>query len=286
MRFSTIAALVAAPLLVAGRLQGRTQHGSLDVVVGGKQHEVTVTSTTIIIIWVNLGGGASTSQYQETTMPVQSTHTIKVGGAAGLVYVPEQTTAAVGDLFIFEFLSKNHTVTQSPFDTPCKKIEGGLDSGFIANPDNSIVPAPQMAMQLTTDKPLWFYCRQATHCGKGMVFSINAPTTGGKTHADFKNLAIQQNGTGAVPPIAGGSGAPSSAPPAATSAPAASTEAPAASTATSSSPVATGIGNVGGDGSCSCSCLCGVASFPNAGIQGRGHWGGLSGAIPMAALEK
>ena len=79
---------------------------------------------------------------------------MKVGGPAGLVYDPEEVKANVGDMIVFEFLAKNHTVTQSPFDTPCKKIPDGLDSGFIANPDNSIVPAPQMAMQVTTDKPL------------------------------------------------------------------------------------------------------------------------------------
>lgn len=60
-------------------------------------------------------------------------------------------------MVIFEFLSQNHTVTQSPFDTPCKKLADGMDSGFIANPNNTVVPAPQMAMQVTTDKPLCMF---------------------------------------------------------------------------------------------------------------------------------
>jgi hypothetical protein len=79
---------------------------------------------------------------------------VTVGGPGGLVYSPEQLAPAVGDLVVFEFWAANHTVTQSPFDTPCKKLEGGLDSGFMANPNNTVVPPPQMAMQVTTDKPL------------------------------------------------------------------------------------------------------------------------------------
>ena len=73
------------------------------------------------------------------------------------MYTPDQIKAAVGDMVIFTFMNANHTVTQSPFDTPCKKLEGGLDSGFMANPNNTIVPAPQMAMQVTTDKPLCMF---------------------------------------------------------------------------------------------------------------------------------
>jgi plastocyanin len=283
----------AAPVQHGAPIQHAPVQHNAPVVVPQKGHQV-VTETTVVIIWVNNGGGAPTSKVHETMMPEKKTHVVKVGGPAGLVYDPEEIKANVGDMIVFEFLAKNHTVTQSPFDTPCKKLEGGMDSGFIANADNAIIPAPQMAMQVTTDKPLWFYCRQATHCGKGMVFSVNAPAD--KTHAQFKQKAIEQNGTGAVPPIAGGDPAaapPADAPPAAAppadAPPAGSPPAaapPAASTVAPPPGMATGIGSVGGDGSCSCSCLCGAASFPNAGLQGRGHWGGMSGAIPMAALEK
>jgi len=79
---------------------------------------------------------------------------VMVGGDAGLVYNPDTLNAAMGDMVIFQFMSMNHTVTQSPFDTPCKKLDGGMDSGFMPNPNNTIVPAPQMAMQVTTTKPI------------------------------------------------------------------------------------------------------------------------------------
>lgn len=52
-----------------------------------------------------------------------------------LGYSPEAITANVGDMVLFQFMQKNHTVTQSTFDDPCKKMEGGMDSGFMPNPE-------------------------------------------------------------------------------------------------------------------------------------------------------
>lgn len=57
-------------------------------------------------------------------------------------------------MVIFEFMSANHTVTQSAFAEPCKALAGGMDSGFMSNPNNSVVPAPQMAMQVTVATPI------------------------------------------------------------------------------------------------------------------------------------
>lgn len=160
------------------------------------------------------------------------------------------------------------------------------------NKDNSVVPPPMMAMQITTDKPLWFYCKQktpASHCGKGMTFSINA--TPEKPQGKFKELAISQNGATPAPPP--------DAPPAAPSAPATTVAAPAAPVATesatlvassvASSPAAAPTGGVApgsGTGSgdeCACSCFCGTAAFP-AADQGVGSFGGMPGVIAMSAM--
>jgi hypothetical protein len=112
---------------------------------------------------------------------------------------------------------------------------------------------------------LGFYCKQKGHCGKGMVFSINPSTD--KTQADFKQLAIKQNGTAlSTAVIVGG-------PAAATTV---SVAAPAATTAAGAGTMVAGSGTVVVGGACSCSCLCGVESFPNA-AQGLGAFGGLSG---------
>lgn len=117
-----------------------------------------------------------------------------------------------------------------------------------------------------------------------MVFSINP--TADKTHAMFKEKAIAQNGNGALPPIVGGQPPAASAPPAGAP-PAQPTNivAPPPSPAQPGNGMATGIGQIN-NGQCTCSCLCGVASFPNPALQGRGAFGGMSGAMPMAALEK
>ena len=159
-----------------------------------------------------------------------------VGGDAGLVFSPNTLTAMPGDMVEFTFMSKNHTLTQSTFPEPCKKMKDGVDSGFLPNPDNTISPPPTYVFQVKDAKPVCktlflsspssissvshpihlktkeaieltpnpgFYCKQKTptsHCGKGMTFSINP--TADKSHEQFTQLAIQQNGTA---PAAAGS---------------------------------------------------------------------------------
>jgi len=249
--------------------------------------------TEVIIIWANPGGeNVETTTYNEkvtvtetVTAPgahatppavhppeAAASHTVVVGGPDGLIYQPEQLhEVAVGDMIIFEFLAENHTVTQSTFDAPCEAMEGGMDSGHQPNPDNSVVPAPQVAMQVTTSDPLWFYCKTGNHCGSGMVFSVNP--TKEKSHAAFKELAISQNGDGAEAPITGGD--PAAEEPAAEEPPVA--EDPAAG---GSGPTP-GQGTIGEDGSCLCMVSCSSSSFPAAEAQGLGAWGGVPGSMPV-----
>ncbi|KAM3515618.1 hypothetical protein MY11210_000796 [Beauveria gryllotalpidicola] len=236
----------------ASQLDGR----SIAVINGMKGHGLNLDARSdVIIIWVNPGNDAPTTTInqpvtgtpghgeatatppaesatttaggsQTTTAPAAgASHTVKVGGPNGLVFEPDSVEAAAGDTVVFEFLSQNHTVTQSPFNTPCKAMEGGMDSGFLANPNNTVTPPPQVAMKVRATTPLWFYCRQKGHCGKGMVFSINP--TAEKTQALFQSMAIAQNGTGEATPITGGTGNPGAAP---APPPPANTEEPNAST--------------------------------------------------------
>lgn len=230
---------------------------------------------------------------------VGATHSISVGGPAGLVYSPDQIKANVGDMVIFTFYAANHTATQSTFAEPCKPLAGGMDSGFIPNPENSIDPPPQVAMQVMVPDALWFYCAQGPHCGKGMVFSINP--TAERTHAMFQSMAIAQNGNGAAAPIVGGppaEAAPSggAAPPPEAAPPASGLPPleglPPAATESLPLPVATppavgggtgvveGIGRVE-NGACICSVQCSMGSFPNLDQQGVGAIGGIGGSIPM-----
>lgn len=295
MRFSAVAALCAAPLALASSLQADlVARGALNA---EKRNTVIVqesgaggsSTTEIIIVWVNQGGGAATSTLNSALSTIASstisaaTQTVTVGGTAGLVYTPSTVKANVGDMIVFEFESQNHTVTQSAFAEPCVKLTGGMDSGFMPNINNSLIQKPQMAMQVTVATPLWFYCRQVGHCGKGMVLSINPNngTNGNKTAAAFEQLAIAQNGTGATAVIAGGAGASSAAPVSLASA----TATAAGAISTAGSGLTAGSGTLNSAGACACSCLCGTAAFPNAAVQGIGAFGGMSGAMPMSALE-
>ncbi|KAH7360049.1 hypothetical protein BKA66DRAFT_426385 [Pyrenochaeta sp. MPI-SDFR-AT-0127] len=215
-----------------------------------------------------------------------STHTVVVGGlkpvetgmAPVLGYTPESITAAVGDMVMFIFMQKNHTATQSTFADPCRKKEGGLDSGFMPNPEGKAGVTWNMTVETT--EALWFYCKQQNgiHCGKGMVFSINAATAGDKTMANFKQLAISTNGTTLVP------GALQNVDPNAAAAPttvtvAAGGAAPtgAQSGALATATVVAGAGQDGQGQACSCQCLCGMNSFPE--TAAISNFGGFPGMI-------
>lgn len=304
MKWSLATALFAAPLALASALQAdlveRTTGKDApkgDVYQKGNKNEygngaTVVVVEQVVLIWACNGGGEKTTTHNTVATAASAgapaaTHTVVVGGSAGLVYTPESLNAAVGDMVVFTFLSQNHTVTQSPFSTPCKPLAGGMDTGFMANPNNTVNPPPQLAMQVKVATPLWFFCGQKSHCGKGMVFSINPAVD--KTQEMFKQMAIAQNGTGSTAAIV------ATAPPAgaATSAPVVvTTEAAPVPSPTSPSEVAppppastgqiaTGSGVTPGGEACSCSCFCGVSSFPLAG-QGIAGYGGISGSIPMA----
>lgn len=126
------------------------------------------------------------------------------------------------------------------------------------------------------------FCQQAQgqHCGKGMVFSINAKLSGDKTMAQFKQLAIQSNGTSlkdsAIQSVdqAAAAAAPSTVTVEAVGGAAATqTGTGAMSTAT----VVAGSGTDGAGETCSCSCLCGVNSFPASAAVN--NFGGFAGMI-------
>ncbi|KAK3386938.1 hypothetical protein B0H63DRAFT_447840 [Podospora didyma] len=275
--------------------------------VGGGQPTTVVNAASTVTVTQTVAGAAATGAAAVQTGAAQAgspavaapasgtvaatgaTHSVTVGGPQGLAFSPPQLQAAIGDTVIFTFLSQNHTATQSAFDTPCDPLAGGMDSGFQANPNNTVNPPPQVAMQVMVGTPLWFYCRQNGHCGKGMAFSINP--TAEKTHAMFQALAIAQKGTGAGSAITGNGGA--AAAPAAPAAPAGS--APAASAppteaaaptavaggAAASTGIVTGTGTLGADGACLCAVSCSFGQFPNVAMQGQNAFGGIPGAVPM-----
>ncbi|KAG9047887.1 hypothetical protein FS837_001278 [Tulasnella sp. UAMH 9824] len=114
-------------------------------------------------------------------------HDVIVGGAAGLVYTPNQVWAHPGDKVKFHFQFKNHTVTQSSFDEPCKPLKGGFDSGFMPV-GMDVKDGPTFTIEVKDYEPIWAHCEQIDHCPSGMVFAVNAPEKG-NTFEKFLKMA-------------------------------------------------------------------------------------------------
>ncbi|RYP68731.1 hypothetical protein DL769_005452 [Monosporascus sp. CRB-8-3] len=329
MKYSAVLSLAVAPMALAKSIRNvyppTKRDGHLKDMepapsdeLGGWENDFIhgiaedATATKVLVIWAYPGGeAAATTTIHEkivvtetvtegagheatataTEAAPSATHTITVGGEAGLVFTPPEIQAHVGDMVIFTFMSQMHTATQSSFDTPCDPLEGGMDTGTQPNPNNTVVPAPQVAMQVMTTEPLWFYCKTGNHCGAGMVFSINP--TPEKSHALFQAKAIEQKGEGKDSGLTGGDSSQSmTSAPVATSAPAA-TSAPVEATPTvggdaptevSSGIYQTATGTMEA-GACVCAVTCSNGNFPAMDAQGIGNFGGFAGGLPRSMME-
>jgi hypothetical protein len=75
-------------------------------------------------------------------------------GKPMLAYDPPSLDAQPGEYVQFNFKAQNHTVTQSTFEKPCVKMQDGMDSGFMPNPNNTMPVPPSMMMAINDTKPL------------------------------------------------------------------------------------------------------------------------------------
>jgi plastocyanin len=120
---------------------------------------------------------------------------------------------------VFHFNPKNHSVVQSAFADPCGPKDGGARSQFFPVAANSSVDGrPTFTVNVTTLDPEWFYCAQAartpaSHCGAGMVFSINCPTdpSAQNSFENFKKAALAVGASLSAAALAG-SATPTEAP--------------------------------------------------------------------------
>ncbi|EEQ83563.1 hypothetical protein RJZ56_003954 [Blastomyces dermatitidis] len=247
-------------------LGGGNQHNIIGK-GGFNGHHAPGQSISVTIITTNVGGGAKHQVWNEPPMQRGREHRVIVGGEAGLIFQPETVNAAIGDMVIFDFMSQNHTATQSTFNQPCVRMAQGIDSGFMPNPNNTVNPAPNMQFQVTTLDPVWMFCDQGRHCEQGMVFSINP--TAEKSQARFKELAMAGDAAVPSPPSAGIGGGNASV----------VSATPTQDITTPQATIAFGDGQMGSGDACSCSCLCGMESWPQ-GV-GLNSQGGLPGTIPM-----
>jgi plastocyanin len=136
-------------------------------------------------------------------------------GQGGLTFNPSQVQAKDGDSITFNFVAKNHTVTQSSFANPCQRQASplGVDSGHRPIPADAAEAATvDKVWKITVANatgPLWFYCAQGNHCQQGMVFAVNP--TAEKTFEQFTaNAKAAAPAGGAAPPPAATGAASSS----------------------------------------------------------------------------
>ncbi|KAF5375091.1 hypothetical protein D9758_000150 [Tetrapyrgos nigripes] len=120
-------------------------------------------------------------------------HNVQVG-ADGLAFTPEAISAEIGDQVVFTFMNKNHSVTQSSFDSPCSAKEGGENSGFMPVPANQTDNLPIHTISIYDTNPLWIFCAQTApvdHCGQGMIFAVNCPGDDSpNSFSNFKKAAL------------------------------------------------------------------------------------------------
>ena len=96
---------------------------------------------------------------------------VVVGGPQD-TFVPNQITAAVGDIVQFQFSNGNHTVTQSAQDGPCTPLDGGVNSGHIPFQDGQTTVGT-FNMPVTSTDAMFLYCATGPHCQEGQVIVIN-----------------------------------------------------------------------------------------------------------------
>ena len=75
-------------------------------------------------------------------------------GKPSLTYDPPYVNAAAGEYVQFNFEAQNHTLTQSTLENPCTELEGGINSGFMPNPNNTMTIPPSMMVEVNDTQPL------------------------------------------------------------------------------------------------------------------------------------
>ncbi|KAI0303539.1 Cupredoxin [Multifurca ochricompacta] len=171
--------------------------------MGNTTTQTSATPTTSVATSSTSLAVSSVTPPVATSTPSSSSqdHKIIVGGTGILTFQPANITAQPGDTITFEFHQKNHTITQSSFAAPCQMLAStstsgqvGFDSGFMPVATDATT-FPTFTIQVNDTAPIWAYCRQAGHCGQGMVFAANAIESGPNNFEAFEARAKQINGT-------------------------------------------------------------------------------------------
>lgn len=153
--------------------------------------------TLAAILALSITATLSTAQSPTGTVPPgpdAPIQTVIVGGGTSLTFNPPILQDAQGSRVHFDFLGKNHTLTESTFDAPCTKLQGtDVDTDFNNFNPNDVPNLRPFDYTFASDKPRFFYCKQGvgtanSHCGKGMVFAVNIDQA---TFNEFQWRAMQ-----------------------------------------------------------------------------------------------
>jgi len=129
-----------------------------------------------------------------TSVPSSVDHRILVGDNGALAFNPPNITADQGDTVTFEFRAKNHSITQSSFNSPCSPLilpsgNVGFDSGYTPVREGQGPDFPRFTVQVTSKEPIYAFCKQGKHCSQGMVFAVNAVESSSTNFDAFLALA-------------------------------------------------------------------------------------------------
>jgi plastocyanin len=145
-----------------------------------------------------------------TTPAPAQTVTVKVGGQGPKLTFdpPFLPSVAPGTVVRFDFLFKNHTLTESSRYSPCTKSKNSLVDTDFQNVNEADTPgAKPFDLTVDSSSPRYFYCKQANHCGAGMVFALNTQ------ESDFMGFQDLAKATGKTTPTpANGAPAPAAPP--------------------------------------------------------------------------
>jgi plastocyanin len=83
-------------------------------------------------------------------------HAVDVGAEGEFLFSPNQVAASAGDVIRFNFLARNHTLTQSSLDAPCSQ-SGQFDSGFNQFNPLNISNQFHVDYEVKSSDPVWFY---------------------------------------------------------------------------------------------------------------------------------
>ncbi|KAK0625077.1 hypothetical protein B0T17DRAFT_608125 [Bombardia bombarda] len=121
-----------------------------------------------------LVAAAFVSQVTATTVRID----VSTDGDAGptrLVFTPNTTTAAVGDVLEYHYHGATHSVAMSDFDSPCNPAKTG---GFFSGVFSTVAEENPNVFRVTVNStdPIFYYCTVAGHCQAGMAGVVN-PTS-------------------------------------------------------------------------------------------------------------